>query len=53
MPSALALKIEKIDDSKGEQRDQKPLPLDITWSPKLSIEVSLACEPYWMTLATL
>jgi hypothetical protein len=41
-PSAPSLKIEEINDCKGEQRDQKPLPFDIAGSPKLSIEVSVA-----------
>jgi hypothetical protein len=40
-PSAPAPQIEKINNCKDEQRDQKPLPFDVAWSPKLSIEVSV------------
>ena len=44
-PSDPVLQIEKVNNRKSEQWDQKPLPFDIAWSRKLPVDVGVACEP--------
>jgi hypothetical protein len=43
---SLTTKIEKIDNCKGEQRDQKPSPIGISLGPKFSIQIRLAGRPH-------
>jgi hypothetical protein len=49
-PLAPAL-VEKINHDKDQQRNQERSPFGMTGFLKFSVEVCLACVPYWLTSA--